>query len=131
MVGAAALGLLSHGPLSRTTMEAGTLALRFERLERIATSNHFEIRVGGLRSGEEVMLRLSAEFLHKYDFEEVTPRPLRTSAGSAGFEGVFTAAASGDLHLYIRTRARRFGLLRFALDVPGRGSLSVRQFIFP
>src|SRR4051812_36137185 len=69
VAGAAALGLLSHGPLSRTTATAGNsrLAVTYEQLERREASSRLAIRAPRPAAGGETVLRFGPGFLDSYE----------------------------------------------------------------
>lgn len=128
----AALGLLSHGSLSRTTATTNDsrLAISYERLERREASSRFTIRAQPAETGGEIVLRLGPGFLENYEIRTITPSPVRAAASAAGYQGAFASAAGGS-EIHITARAKRFGFARFTGEVPGLGTIDVRQFIFP
>src|SRR6266540_1171526 len=130
---AAALGLLSHGPLSRTTATSddGGLAVSYERLERRQASSQFLVRAAAGGQSQEIKLRFGPDFLDTYNIRTMTPAPLRASTGAQGYEPVFAASPSGQTRVHISGRAVRFGFARFDVEAIGNGAVRVRQFIFP
>jgi len=130
---AAVLGLLSHGPLSRTTVASsdGKLSVTYERMERREASSRFLVQVAGAEKDGEVTVRFGPAFLDSYEMRAMTPRPTRASGSAEGFEGVFAASPTGEARIHVTGRATRFGLAEFPVEVPGRGSVRVRQFVFP
>jgi hypothetical protein len=131
IVAAALFGLLSHGPLSFTTLrdDGARLVVSYETVERRAAASDFRIQTWG-ESGE-VRLRFSPGFLDTYEVRAMAPLPLRASAGATGYEAVFAPAADGTFDLRLHMRARRFGLADITIEAVGRGGVSLRQFIFP
>jgi hypothetical protein len=130
---AGGLGLLSHGPLSRTTApeKNSPISVTYERLERREASSRFTLRAALPEKSTEAALRLGPDFLAAYEVRTVTPAPLRASAGANGFEGVFATSSTGEIEVHVTGRAKRFGFVRFAIEAPGLDSVQVRQFIFP
>jgi hypothetical protein len=130
---ASSLGLLSHGPLSKTTAPGknSPVSITYERLERREASSRFTLRAAPPEKSTEAALRLGPEFLEAYEVRAVTPAPLRASAGANGFEAVFATSSTGEIEVHVTGRAKRFGFVRFPVEAPGLGSTQVRQFIFP
>jgi hypothetical protein len=134
LAAAAVLGLLSHGPLSKTTASTTNdprLAVTYERLERREASSRFIIRAAHPQPTREIAVHFGPAFLDAYEIRTMTPQPVRAASGSGGYEGVFAASATGETEVHITGRAKRFGLVRFRIETPGGAAINVRQFIFP
>jgi hypothetical protein len=128
----ALLGVFYSGVLSETRAATadGAVVVEYHRFAHRTARSHLTIRVAAPLSGD-VLMRISPSFGQSYDIEVLHPHPVRNTAGTSGLEFVFARSGSGDLTVDIGARAKRFGILRIEIAVPGRGSVDIIQIIYP
>jgi hypothetical protein len=135
-IAAALAGLFASGPLSEANVRTpdNAISVDFQRFAHKTSRTHFTIRVSppaAREAASEVLIRLGQPFVRTYDVEALSPRPLRSTAGSYGLEWVFVPSPAGDLVVQIAGRAKRFGISPTEIQVEGRGAVSFTQIIYP
>jgi hypothetical protein len=133
---AALAGLFASGPLSDASVRTPDNAINvdYQRFAHKTSRTHFTIRVSppaAREASHEVLIRLGQPFVRTYDVEALSPRPVRSTAGSYGLEWVFVPSPAGDLVVQVAGRAKRFGIAPTEIQVEGRGAVSFTQLIYP
>jgi hypothetical protein len=132
LVGLALTGLFGEGLWSKATASAGdnSLAVEYERFQRITRLVRFEFRIASGQS-QETTLRLSRPFQQSYEVTDIQPRPLRSSAGPDASEFVFALPSSGNLVAIIWAFPRRSGIVDLQARGDGGGPLAFRVIVYP
>jgi hypothetical protein len=125
-------GLFGQGLWSKATASAGdnTLAVEYERFQRITRLARFEFRLAPTES-QDTTLRLSRPFQRSYEVTQIQPRPLRSSAGPETSEFVFARPGSGDLVAIIWAYPRRSGIVDLQASGERGGPLAFRIIVYP
>lgn len=122
-------GLFTHGPLSdRITVSGDTLAVTYERFQRVTRQVQFKINVSAADS--EATLRIGPQFAERYEITAIEPTPLKSSNGVNGLELSFATPPSGPLTVVIWTHPRKIGSRTFEVAL-GDVSVSFWTLVYP
>jgi hypothetical protein len=129
------LGLFSGGPLARSEAASadGAFRVRYERFIRAHAANVIHIDLGGGLVGDTVAIRLSREFLERFQVEQIRPEPARSAAAAEGILLSFELG-KGEGMRTISIGLRATGpalLLRSQIAWDGRSSAELVQLIYP
>ncbi len=134
LLGAAALGAFSEGPLNRTEAQAGEgeLSVQHQRFYRKGASSVIEVGLRGDPSRPETEVLIGSPLLDALSLETIRPNPDRAQAGRDGLLLTFSVPDGGPATVYLGIRPRTIGRVHGAIAVAGTGaSVPVRFFVYP
>jgi hypothetical protein len=132
---AALLGLLGHGPLgsAESSDREKTLTLEFYRFERYQAPTKLLLTVSSTSiESETVRLWVSKEYVDRFEFQEITPKPVEIGIGKDVVLYSFRVlSGSKAVKIVFPLKAERCGLARGRLGLVNGGELAFRQFVYP
>ena len=130
---AALLGLLGHGPLSRTTATSpdGQLRVEYYRFEREAAPSDLKVTFAAAGQGD-VGIWIDRAFADSLDIEAITPEPDRVEPRPDRLVLFFRFSQPGESSVRIRYEARSPGFSRARLGIDGHpAEAQFGQVIYP
>lgn len=130
---AALLGLLGHGPLSRTnaTSSDGRLRVEYYRFEREAAPSDLKVTFAAADQGD-VGIWIDRAFADSLDIEAITPEPDRVEPRPDRVIFYFHFAQPGESSVRIRFEARSPGFSQATLGIDGHAAqVQFGQIIYP
>jgi hypothetical protein len=124
-------GVFARGALSENTVvdPAGSLSLTYERFQRATALSRLTARVTPV--SDEVRLRLSSSFQHRFQIESVQPQPARSTGGRSGLELFFSRPPAGELNVVIWAQPRHFGIHELEAETDGSGPVKFSVVVYP
>ena len=127
------LGCFGRGPLANARLRTndGTMALKYERIERFSTPSILRIQFGqnALRDGK-IELWVGESLVKRLGNQRVIPQPLASAVGSGGV--LYTFAASGlPASVEFALEPTAPGIYDALFRVPGSAELHPRIFVMP
>lgn len=126
------LGLFSRGPLSGRDVQTsdGRLAVKYELFHRNGSTNPMVLHLKGAPQAV-LEVELGGDWLEGFDVQALQPQPLRSASAGQGLKLWVQADAQGEASLYLSLLSEGLGTYHSHITLPGGGSVSFDQFIFP
>jgi len=112
-------GAMGDGPLARARRRSpdGSLTVQYDRIAHLDGSAR--LRIAAASRGRETVLGLGGGFWKGAVLETLSPAPLRTVSGTAGYDMVFATVPGDSLVVHLSYRPTRLGRLPIHLEAAG------------
>lgn len=134
-VAAAAAGLFSAGPLSRTEARDpdGLITVEHERFARFMSSTTLRLTMASPANGQDrVTIWMSQALVEGLDIERMRPEPARALASPDGLHLEFAVAPTGGAAaITLNVRPQSIGPLEGEVGVVGREPARLAVFVYP
>ena len=134
MLMAAALGLFSEGPLSRTSVGdvAGTFRADYGHMQRLGAPTTVKLLVSGSAvTAGGVEIDLFNSFRDAMKITDIQPAPVRATALADRMRLRFAAIEGHDAAIYVYATPEKFGRTRVQLGLAGADPLALPLLVYP
>ncbi len=128
---AAAVGLFSEGPLSRTTATGDRLNIVYERFQRYAAATGLRVTMTPRAGAADMSLRIGRDFLDDFTIERMNPQASAARPDSGGIVFLFPAPSVGAATVYLGVRPKGIGLNRSTFALDDTDAVMLTQLIYP
>ena len=130
LLGAIALGLFGHGPLSKAVIGPDDApVLEYERFMRHRSPD--TLHVTALPSNGKAIVAFDRQYLQRITIEQVEPQPERVVAGADDTRFIFNAASAQAVDIQFDIRPDRVGSAEGWIAVNGGERRHFSQFVYP
>ncbi len=133
ILGASMAGAFGKGPLSRRTLHAEGLTLKYDRVVRFQDRIELRVTVETLGGGA-VLLEVGEGYLAHVELERVVPEPAEQRSRPGAVELWFRPARAGEpVEVSLWAKVEKVGTLKGSLSsgAGGAGALRFEQFCLP
>jgi hypothetical protein len=117
------------GPLAETSTAGGGGRVDYPRITRVDAPATFTFSFAEARAKHRV--RIDGGFPERFRVEEVSPEPLRQSAGRDGLAFELAATGAEPARAVVRLRGLRPGLSRLEIAIDGAAPVTATIFVLP
>ena len=129
LLAALGFGLLGDGPIGRTEVRAGGLAVEHARLARRHSEQELVLTMTPTDS--QVAVAMSTDILRKAELASVVPLPREVQGGPDETRFIFRSQAGKAMQIQLRLKATEAGVLRGRLRVDDGPAIEFSQFVVP